>query len=749
MTAATSQISAALGRSYRIERELGAGGMATVYLAHDLKHDRKVAVKVLRPEVAQAVGAERFLSEIKTTANLQHPHILALHDSGEAGGFLFYVMPFVNGESLRDRLTRDKQLPLDDILRIAREVADALDYAHRAGIVHRDIKPENILLSEGHAVVADFGIARAVTAPEASRLTQVGEMIGTPAYLSPEQVSGDPLDGTSDLYSLGCVLYECLTGELPFHGPLMAMLAQRMISPPPSVRGRRSEVPPQLDQVVAKAMATQTSDRFRNGRELVLALAAAMASGPAAASGRRSVVVLPFANLSPDPENEYFSDGLTEEIITDLSKVRALSVISRTSAMQLKGTSKDVRTIGRELGVRYVLEGSVRKAGNNLRITAQLIDAPNDDHLWGEKYSGTLDEVFEVQERVAREIVKALDLKLSSDEDRRLSDHPIADVRAFELYLQARHEMRRYGTSIARGLSLLARAQEIEGPSVPLQALVAWGKVAQVRSGMVRDHRPIEEAEAAARDLLARAPDRPYGHALLGFIAYERGLIGEAVHHLGAALEREPNDADALLILCLSYLAAAQNEMAADTSRRLMVCDPLSSSSWMAAGVVKWFIGRAGDGLPSLLRAIEMDPDNLIIRWCLGYTHAMLGQLAQAAEHASVMRDKAPELPYTRQLSSLVDGVTGRKDQALECLARVDVVGLDAHHKFHLAESFAMAGSIDRALELLGQAVEGGFHPAPFIATHCPFLAPVRSTTRFAELATRAGQLANEFGRRQ
>ena len=738
----SSRLTAALADRYLLERELGAGGMATVYLAHDLKHDRKVAVKVLREEIAAAVGAERFLSEIKTTANLQHPHILALHDSGEADGFLFYVMPFINGESLRDRLDREKQLPLDDALRITRDVADALDYAHRAGIVHRDIKPENILLSESHAIVADFGIARAVTASENTRLTQTGQVVGTPAYLSPEQVGDEPVDGRSDLYSLGCVLYECLTGELPFTGTMMAMLAQRMTNQPPSIRSKRGDLPAQLDQVISKAMATQSADRFRSGREMAAALSASVA--PGLATDRRAIVVLPFANHSPDADNEYFSDGLTEEVINDLASIKSLRVISRTSAMRLKGTDKDVRTIGRELGVRYVLEGSVRKAGNSLRITAQLIDAETDTQVWAAKYGGTMDDVFELQERVAREIVGALGITLTSDEARRLSHRSIENVHAFELYLQARQELRRYGNSIDRGMALLRRAIEIEGETPPLQALAAWAKVAEVRSGLAPDSaRALAEAETVANSLIVRVPDAPYGHALLGFICYERGKMANAVRHFRAALEREPNDADALFYTGICYIASGQNDRAEAAANRLMASDPLSPLAWMLAGLPPWFAGKAAAGIPSLQRSLEMDPESLIGRWTVGYAFTFVGNLPEAARHAEVMREKAPDMPYTRQLLALVAAVTGKQAAALEYLD--GVAGLDGHHKFHLAEAFAMAGAADRALDLLEQAVDEGFHPYPFIAEHCPFMVPLRGMPRFEEIAGRARRLTAEF----
>jgi serine/threonine-protein kinase len=318
------RLTAALADRYRLERELGQGGMATVYLAEDLKHRRQVAIKVLRPELAAALGAERFLREIETTANLRHPHILPLYDSGEADGFLFYVMPFVEGESLRDRLARDRQLSIDEALQIAREVADALGYAHARGIVHRDIKPENILLESGHAVVADFGIARAVDAAGGAALTQTGVVIGTPQYMSPEQAAGaKDVDGRSDLYTLACVLYEMLAGQPPFTGPTVeSVVRQHLAAEPPSITNMRPAVPAAVAEVLRRALAKTPADRFNlvaqfgdalgragptggSGEGVVTRAGAGRRRwmGPAAAVGAVAVLAVAWALLRrpPDP----------------------------------------------------------------------------------------------------------------------------------------------------------------------------------------------------------------------------------------------------------------------------------------------------------------------------------------------------------------------------------------------------------------------------------------------------------------
>src|SRR5690349_3830002 len=296
-TAPVDQLRSALADRYRLERELGQGGMATVYLAHDLRHERKVAIKVLRPELAAVIGAERFVREIRTVAALQHPHILGLIDSGEVSGTAYYVMPFVEGESLRDRLVREKQLPIGDAVRIAKEVASALDYAHRHGVIHRDIKPENILLHDGQALVSDFGIALAVSQAGGTRMTETGMSLGTPHYMSPEQSMGErEITARSDVYALGCVLYEMLTGDPPFTGPTaQAIVAKVMTDEPRPLAIHRKTVPPHVEAAVLTALAKLPADRFSSAAEFAQALASASYSTPTPAA----TVVTPAAAVPP------------------------------------------------------------------------------------------------------------------------------------------------------------------------------------------------------------------------------------------------------------------------------------------------------------------------------------------------------------------------------------------------------------------------------------------------------------------
>jgi eukaryotic-like serine/threonine-protein kinase len=411
-----ARVRAVLADRYTIGRELGRGGMGIVLLAQDEKHHRQVAIKVLKPELGAALGRERFLREIETAAGLSHPHILPLHDSGEADGFLYYVIPYVEGESLRERLDRERQLVLEDAFQIAREVADALNYAHSHNVLHRDIKPENILLSAGHALVTDFGIARAITAGSGGQLTDVGTLVGTPAYMSPEQIDGSQyIDGRADIYSLGCVLYEMLVGEPPFRGStLTAVIANRLSSSTPSPRLFRELVPEAVDAAVRKAMASLPADRFSTAAQFAEALGTARPSVPTPAVPDRSIAVLPFKNQSSDPESEYFSDGIAEEIINALAQLPGLQVAARTSSFAFKGKSVDIAEVGAKLKVATVLDGSVRKAGNRVRITAQLVNVGDGYYLWSERYDSELDDVFAIQDHIARAIAQRFEVMLAS-----------------------------------------------------------------------------------------------------------------------------------------------------------------------------------------------------------------------------------------------------------------------------------------------------------------------------------------------
>jgi len=751
---------------YEIVGSLGAGGMGEVYRALDSTLGRHVALKLLPQDVARdPARIDRFRREARTVASLNHPHIVTIYsvEQDVDSGAHFLTMELVDGTSLDRQLPADG-MPASKLLDLSWALADALAAAHDQGIVHRDLKPGNVMLTaDGRVKVLDFGLAKA-TEQEGPRddaetiaRTSEGVVMGTVPYMSPEQVEGRSVDARSDVFSLGVVLHEAATGSRPFQGgSAAALLSSILRDPPPPVGARRVDLPVVFGRLVARCLEKDRDRRVLTAKDVrneIAAIRRELTSGvrpPSAGSAsvpgrdRRSIVVLPFSNLSPDADNAYFSDGLTEELIADLAKVDVLSVISRTSSMQLKGTTKGMRALGEELGVQYVLEGSVRKAGNNLRITAQLVDVATDAPLWSDKYSGTMDDVFEVQERVSREIVKALGVRLTSDESRRLSEREIANPRAFELYLQARQQLRRY--AIPTAVPLIEEAIRIEGETPPLVAMRALATLWQVRLGMAPDQSPLDEAERLAQSVIAERPDASYVHALLGNLKYERGHLLEALRHFRRAMELEPNDTDSLVMMLFTLVGAGQDDEAQALAPRLVQSDPLSATTWMAAGGPLWFVGRADQGIPIMQRGLEIDPDNFIAHWCTGYACAVAGRLDDAKAHAAALRRLFDGGPYTRQLLALTDGLEGRQAAARAWLAPINIAILDPHQQFHLAEAFLVAGDLERGLELLERS-NFGFHPYVYMAHHCRFLDSVRHTPRFQAVLAKAKERTEAFKR--
>jgi serine/threonine-protein kinase len=640
----------ALADRYRLERELGHGGMATVWLARDLRHERAVAIKLLRPQLGAVLGAERFLREIRLTANLQHPHILPLLDSGEAGGQFFYVMPYVEGESLRRRLQREGQLPLDEALRLAREVAEALDYAHQQGIVHRDIKPENILLSRGHALVADFGIALAVTQAGGGRLTETGLSLGTPAYMSPEQAMAEPrLDGRSDQYSLACVLYEMLASEPPYTGPTaQAIIAKRLSEPVPHLSTLR-EVPPGVEAAVTRALARSPADRFATVSEFVAALSAATpprrwkraaalvvalglgawlvarghrdSGADAPPAGAKMLAVLPFKNLGA-PEDQYFADGLTEEITSRLAAVNGLGVISRTSADQYRNTPKSLRQVGQELSAGYVLEGSVRwekaAGGSRVRVTPQLIRVSDDRHLWADRYDAELADVFKVQGDIAEQVTGALNVALGPTAQGALASRPTKVPEAYDYYLRGQEYSGRRLAGIGTiEESNFRTAAGLYGQAIGLDSnfALAWAALARVHDELFWDYydrtdsRLAMEREAAERATHIDS-DLPEGHLALGYYYYHGHLdYPAALKEFERARSLKPQDSE--VIAAIGYVQRRQGKWAEamESLRRAAQLDPrskeIANDMGMAALVTREY--QVVDSAAARLRSFNPD----------------------------------------------------------------------------------------------------------------------------------------------
>jgi serine/threonine protein kinase/Flp pilus assembly protein TadD len=693
------------------------------------------------------------LREIQIQARLQHPHILPLLDSGttdEKSPRPFYAMPYVEGESLRQRLTREGPLPVSEALRLVRETGEALHYAHGQGLIHRDVKPENILLSQGHALVADFGIARAAgLAAAAQQLTQPGLAMGTPAYMSPEQVDGErDVDARADQYSLACVLYELLAGQPPFMGNnIAAVLSRQLRDPVPPLTTLRTGVPGSVRAAIERALSKVPADRFGTVLDFLAALDAPDA--PAAAP-KKAIVVLPFANLSPDPENAYFADGLLEEVIADLSRVRALTVISRTSSVKLKQTGWDLRRIGHELNVRYALEGSVRRAGSTLRITAQLIDIETDAHLWGEKYSGLVDDVFDLQERLSRQIVEALEITLSPPEDREIAARPIADLRAFEYYQRARQEYYRYtAEGMAAARALAEHGLSVVGPNEALYGMLgtvyAWSPVVLLGGD---EETTLREAEGCARRAFELNPNSAQGLSIMGQVAYRRGNAGEAVRLLTAACAADPNNPDAMHQLGGAYLLGGRTGPMRQVLTRLTELDPLTASNHCLLGLSYLLGGDAAGALPSHRRAVDLDPRSTICRVCDAVALVVAGRDADAAQQFEWLerqpsddRLAAVALRFRRGLIGDREGVLSAPSAAERAMAESD-----EYWSYLMAAAYALGGDSEQALTWLEHAVNvRGWVDYIYFTRHDRFLQSLRPTRRFQELMASAQERYARF----
>ena len=729
-----ARLATALAGRYAVERELGHGGMATVYLADDLKHHRKVAIKVLRPELSAALGAERFSREIRIAAGLTHPHILALHDSGEADGLLFYVMPYVRGESLRQKLDRQGQLPIDEALRIVRQVASALEHAHAQNLVHRDIKPENILLHEGEAMVTDFGIALAAGAADGERLTETGLMVGTPEYASPEQAVGErQLDARTDVYSLACVLYEMLTGEPPFTGrSAQAVIAKRFTDPVPSVRRLRPTVPTVVDQALLIGLAKIPADRFPSMGRFADALTKP-AANPARAS---SVAVLPFLNLSADPDNEFFSDGITEDVIAQLSKIRSLKVISRTSVMRFKKREQSVGEIAAVLDVSTLVEGSVRRAGNRVRIVAQLVDPATDGHLWSETYDRDLTDIFAIQTDVALQIAGALTAELTSDEKRRLHQEPTRDVQAYELYLMGKQCLARWtqeGVDRAIGLFNQAVARD---PEYALAYSTIARAYAEIGLGYVGSL-PSDEAFRRARAAVTRALEADSGlaeaHAMLAFLKFvcDYDWSG-AEREFRLALELDPNSGDTYYSYGLMLAALERYDEALRMQERAHQLDPLAHRGDAATTLLR--AGRYQDALREATKELDVDPHFAGGHATLGWVHLLSGQRDAGIAELETASALSPDSTlWLAQLGQAL-GMVGRTGEAREILRRLNELAEQRYvSPYHIAYVYVGLGEQDRAMDWLERACHeraGGV----FGVKGSFLFAPLREHPRFREL---------------
>jgi serine/threonine-protein kinase len=727
--------------------------MATVYRAYDQRHDRPVAIKVLHPDVAVSVGAERFQAEIHTTAKLAHPNILPLFDSGSENDVLYYVMPLVSGESLRAKLEREKTIDTDEALRITREVADALVYAHASGVIHRDIKPENILLQSGHALVSDFGIARASNSSGSDRITTAGLTVGTPAYMSPEQAAADPhVDGRSDQYSLACVLFEMLVGEAPFAGPSVdAILVRRFTRPPPRASSRRSGIARHVDGALLTAMARSPDDRFASMERFIDALSSPVQSWGTIES-EASVAVLPFTNMSADPENEYFGDGMAEEIISALAQVPGLRVAARTSTFSFKGKNTDLRAIGEKLNVGTVLEGSVRKAGNRVRITAQLINVDDGHHLWSERYDRELTDIFAIQDEIATAIASRLAVALRGDASYSLVRPPTSNLDAYEHYLKARALMKERGPALLRAIDYLEHAVKLDPNFAPALAHLSHALILSSFWGMSPPDRIRARAEWAAAAALEHDATLVAAHTASALVAtcilFDHDAASDAWNR---ALAVDPADAEARVMRAafdLCYTRGLFEESHAEM-RAVIERDPLSAIAHAQYAVALSFADKFEEAIDVAVRARALDPNSFFAVWAHVNAVAFGGDPIEATELVPPLLPRYGRHPWLMMGLTAAYDRAGKLDHAeavfLELLARSKneyvqpaVVASTAEHAGHRME----------ALKFLRRAVEIRDPVLGAFVIHSPPMAKLRRERGFVDAIAGLGWDPSVFAAR-
>jgi serine/threonine protein kinase len=538
---------------YEVISLLGAGGMGEVYRARDRKLGRDVAIKVLPPDVARdPERLARFQREARSAAALNHPHIVTVHSVEEDHGVHFLTMELIEGQGL-DQLIPADGLPVEQVVDIAAALADALAAAHDKGIVHRDLKPGNVMVGgDGRVKVLDFGLAKALAAEDPSAIadytltsagrTEIGAVLGTPAYMSPEQIEGRAVDHRSDIFSLGVVVYEMATGQRPFQSDNHAGLISSILrdTPPPASSIRRG-LPEGIQRVIERCLQKDPHARPANARELKSSLSRA-ASSVTSLAGEQSVAVLPFKSLSADPNDEFLADGVTEEILNALAHIPGLKVTGRSSAFSFKGRSEDLRSVGSKLGVSTILEGTLRRAGDRLRITAQLINAASGYQLWSERYDRVMEDVFAVQDEIATTIAQRLRVSLESSRDGRSAQRPTKDLAAYELYLKGRALLYQRGLSILRAIECLTQAVALDPEYAQAWAGLADGYTASGYSGFGRPDDVMPRALDAARRALGLDPNLAEAHNAFACstLLYERNYE-LAEREFRRAIELNPN----------------------------------------------------------------------------------------------------------------------------------------------------------------------------------------------------------------
>jgi TolB-like protein/tetratricopeptide (TPR) repeat protein len=794
------QLQRTLGAACTVERELGGGGMSRVFLARDVALERDVVVKVLSPDLAAGVSAERFTREIKLAAGLQQANIVPLLSAGETEGLPYYIMPFVDGLSLRGRLEQNGTLSVAEAVGVLRDVTRALAYAHERGVVHRDIKPENILLSGDAAVVTDFGIAKALSASRTQApggtLTQVGTSIGTPAYMAPEQAAGDPAtDHRADLYSLGCVAYEVLSGSAPFaRRPTHQLFAAHLTETPVPLATQRADVPRALAQLVARLLEKDPARRPQTARE-VLQVLDGVSTGSSAAMAPRSsrggiaviaaiaagvivaavafvtwrgshravdadaaigaVAVLPFENASHDTASDYFADGMTDELATGLSKVSGLRVASRTSSYTFrKHDGLDARAIAAKLGVGAIVEGTVRRVGSQIRVTARLTRGSDGQSLWGDGFTASADSVLAVQARLTQAIVSAVTPALagraSVGTTAAMSTAPkTKDATAYDLYLRARYELNQRGSGVRRSIALFEQAIARDSAFVDAWSGLAdaWA-VLPIIDGGTAVRMTIDSTRIAARRAIALDSLGWEAWSALGAAYGVASQVDSAESALRRSSALAPRQAIPHRWLGLVYGSVGNFEQQEREERIALELDPLSaiSTATLAQKVAMKPSGRAeARGLAR--RAVALDPANVRVVAAAALSLFLTGDYEESLRtlrtvNNESVRDGFGAAAWIGDLTAL-----GQRDSVVALMHIYERSPHTLQNMQAIATAAAALGQSDRFFALADSIVaQGGDIAFSFVNPIGPLLRPVVDDPRLRVVAEHAhrdyGQIA-------
>ncbi|MEP6770066.1 MAG: protein kinase [Acidobacteriota bacterium] len=837
---------------YEVLSALGAGGMGEVYRARDTRLERQVAVKVL-PE---GFGADpdrlrRFADEARAASALNHPNILTIHDVGEAGGSPYVVSELLEGVTLREELLPGP-LPLKRVRQYAIGIARGLAAAHEKGIVHRDLKPENLFVTkDGRVKILDFGLAKLrppetlrgplTEAPTEAPGTEPGVILGTVGYMAPEQVRGEPADQRSDIFAFGTILYEMLTGERAFkRDTVVETMTAILKEERPPLPDSQRQIPAEFVRVLDHCLEKNPQERFQSAGDIAFALSAlpgqpvgsgatsrrgsrrGLAWGGAAlallvlagaallwqraqkvgarrpqatSSDRRSIAVLPFQNLSPDPENSFFADGMTEDILAQLSKIRNLKVVSRTSVMRYKGTQKPLREIAAELGVAAILEGSVRRAGNRVRIVGQLVDASTDEHLWSETYDRQLEDVFAIQSDVAQRIAASLQATLSPAEKKRIEGRPTENLVAYDLYLKGRESYNRFRKEEnEKAIENFQKALKLD-PGFA-QAYAGLGDCYAQRArrfGFTESW--LDASLEASRKAIAIAPELPEGHKALGLAYLVKGANRESLEASRRAVDLSPNHSPAVNNLATVLFALGRLDEALLSSRRAVALDPRNPVSVVLMGMVSDALDETGPAEASFRRALELQPDlaqahGRLIDFYLrrrrdreameqSRSALLLASLEPAAIAVGEAELVAGDLERARELFEQIlpsvrgvrlgrlssTGVetylaylhlrAGRRAEADALLAeslatdkrQLENGNQDWSVPFDMACVHALGSEKDEAFRWLDRAVESGWRGWP-LGTRSPLLDRLRSDERLSRIEARLTAIVSQMRRR-